>query len=655
MCGLFGYCFTDSQVGELTEEKTKALVDIGIAFNLHRGTDAAGWAAAYDKPQEFKGKSSRLWHAKASGRGDQNLLDPKSPYYPEAVPRSMIVHTRAGTRGSAANNENNHPVVCDHILVTHNGTVSNHHMFRRKHDAVIKTLDVEPDVDSFVLSLLIYTNFPNWQTIEDTAELIRSGLGEIEGPYAFAALNSHQPEWMMLARGRSSPLVMAHHQQRGFMYASESDAIMAALDEIGHDGWKVKDIDEGRLFVLYKGQVVHAQSYTHPARTYHTTYGTNVAREPKIQRLAELDPNIVVSQDAGYTNYAKHWTDHNAPWSVFEINDDDDGQFEWLPPNKWKENMSSTLFEVSGSASAVGRWQSKNSSRISEETTRIFVLFTGPGGFCVEQLWGGNGYKPLDTWFHRGEIVDVRSKWTQIAPVKEVKKHKAGANPAPTDKYEVSTFKFYEYWEGAHTVERHKPLNKKLQWELNEQERKLKDEQAKEERKKLPFRTDTTTNGSRFKQVRSLSHSIYGQFFFHPASGEVPFPSGSCDGDAEHAKLPFLSHGADWIKCEATRYAVFDLIGKMTAQDIERFTGAEFLIFDPFGAEIFEHEVVNVYCRMGHDWSPCDYLDGLAVEWECEQCGSTKVLMTFGEDDLNNYLWAHTAEDRQYILKGGQE
>jgi predicted glutamine amidotransferase len=114
MCGLFGGLSTTLSTGEVEK-----VCQLGYVSAL-RGTDSTGIAFGYrKKDRKFGVYTHKLTEAPADYFRDDSTVDLLKKIHP----MFMIGHTRAATIGDV-NVENAHPHQAEHIIGTHNGTIS---------------------------------------------------------------------------------------------------------------------------------------------------------------------------------------------------------------------------------------------------------------------------------------------------------------------------------------------------------------------------------------------------------------------------------------------------------------------------------------------------------------------------------------------------
>jgi asparagine synthetase B (glutamine-hydrolysing) len=132
------------------------------------------------------------------------------------LPKIMIFHTRAKTKGEPVNNMNNHPIFNKNgDCIVHNGMISND-------DEVYKKIKVERDaqVDSEVILALMNSGKGN---------PVKRVFRTLRGSYAFASISLQRPDELILVRN-SNPVKIYYNQNDDIMYfCSERDMMIKAL------------------------------------------------------------------------------------------------------------------------------------------------------------------------------------------------------------------------------------------------------------------------------------------------------------------------------------------------------------------------------------------------------------------------------------------
>ena len=234
MCGISGIHFFNSKKTSMKTWERESLVNELLLGIEHRGRDATGIAT-------IRGNGD-IWVEKAELEAREFVkhrtgLDKKV--------KTILLHTRAATKGDESNNLNNHPVINDNAVIIHNGHISNDdELF-----AADKELNRTAEVDSEVIAALV-----NKYGLQKA----HLALQKLEGGFAVAAIDQRIPTALFLAKGRSSPL--AYFMNNNFIiWASESRTIIDAFDKVMPSfDLKVMDIDylfDGDILYMDHGRI----------------------------------------------------------------------------------------------------------------------------------------------------------------------------------------------------------------------------------------------------------------------------------------------------------------------------------------------------------------------------------------------------------------
>ena len=186
-----------------------------------RGVHAAGFALhsiGSDGPVVVKqaGPAFRL-HGRLrhyNGKGDNTQY--------------VLLHTRFTTQGSTSNNANNHPVVSEGMVVTHNGVLYND-------SDIIAQLGVTPvgEVDTEAINAGLRHRSPGWV------------LDEVDGSMSVAWVDStNAPDKVNLMTNGQNPLVIARTTDLDVVWASTKTILDAS-------GFKVKSYFHAQPFKVY--------------------------------------------------------------------------------------------------------------------------------------------------------------------------------------------------------------------------------------------------------------------------------------------------------------------------------------------------------------------------------------------------------------------
>lgn len=254
ICGIAGIHVLNPENAPKYSKIEYAIDDLLRAID-HRGGDATGFVAISDEGQV-------AWQ-KASCNA--------SEFYKERRPipwgtRSVLLHTRMATQGSAAFPENNHPVRRGSVYIVHNGHIWN------DNEVFIKTNKRRyGQVDSEAIAAVI-AKFGIMKTHE--------AMEEVSGAAAIGVIDEAKPGFMALARGASSPL-MFYRNDNIAVFASTMDAVKRAwrtLYGTAPKDDKIMDVDEGTVIYLDNNEIdvkrFLPDDYYYRAKNYNTGYYT---------------------------------------------------------------------------------------------------------------------------------------------------------------------------------------------------------------------------------------------------------------------------------------------------------------------------------------------------------------------------------------------
>ena len=234
MCGIGGwFCWDESR-------PTKKIIEGLLLANETRGTDATG--IAYLKGGETPGifyKKAPLTASKFLGK-----LAEKDWETLCASPIGLT-HTRAKTKGSPKNNENNHPVVGEGWLVVHNGVLTNDDdLF----EYYYKEKPRFAEVDSAAIPLAL--------SRAENAGDITSIVGQLTllgGSATLAAWATASPDRVLLARMGFNDLYLFLHPEKRTLYWSSAPIFARHLPAYGVGGLRFltyTKLEDDRVIML---------------------------------------------------------------------------------------------------------------------------------------------------------------------------------------------------------------------------------------------------------------------------------------------------------------------------------------------------------------------------------------------------------------------
>ena len=160
----------------------------------------------------------------------------------------LMGHTRWPSRGRVSNPAENHPLCCaPPILLTHNGTISDH----MQHYARLR-LRHTTQVDSELLAR-IAQHHAGTTGVDLDAYL--DALQPLDGSMSAALVATIKPEEIILLKGNMPLEVRLHRRKRVVIYASEARILDKALD--GEAGWEYIPVAFGEALV-FDTSAIHA-------------------------------------------------------------------------------------------------------------------------------------------------------------------------------------------------------------------------------------------------------------------------------------------------------------------------------------------------------------------------------------------------------------
>lgn len=207
MCGLSGwFCFGDAR------PEQHEIRRLWMA-QLPRGTNACGSAfLRHDK-----------WTiSKSSAKLDEYLETLTRDQWRDLLASPIaLLHTRATTKGSEKNYQNNHPVSAYGWVLTHNGTLRNDDKLF-KFFADQEKVERIGQVDTAAINLVLSRG----KTFPEAL----GGIGTLTGTATFVAAHSGVRDAIMLGRWEGKPLALLwDHARQIFFWSSEESGLSAGF------------------------------------------------------------------------------------------------------------------------------------------------------------------------------------------------------------------------------------------------------------------------------------------------------------------------------------------------------------------------------------------------------------------------------------------
>jgi glucosamine 6-phosphate synthetase-like amidotransferase/phosphosugar isomerase protein len=243
MCGIMGYY----SFGNTMPDKNK----IAGMFSLleTRGRDASGFAFIRD---------DQLVVHKAPIKS--SVMINTKEWKEVALPKIMILHTRAATQGSNKNNNNNHPLFNKQgLCVVHNGIISND-------KDIIGKNHRDGEVDSEAILAVLSS--------KGKGDKIKRVFDKLEGSFAFATINKYEPEKLILVK-KDNPIDLCYDEKDDILYfCSERRIMQEALGlkaksfrgfNLGEDGFHFYEMKNNYALALCSDGVESYEHY-HPRK-----------------------------------------------------------------------------------------------------------------------------------------------------------------------------------------------------------------------------------------------------------------------------------------------------------------------------------------------------------------------------------------------------
>ncbi len=241
MCGIGGVLMFPKERSNEELAYIRELVSSIAFYNQARGRDATGFAT-------FSNRSHSLFKhpIKASDIINQAAYKHFINRSLHKNTKNVLIHTRAGTKGSEENNLNNHPIESHRYIGVHNGVISNDDELFEKH-----SLFRAAEVDSEVIFRLLdgQGDKPNDDGLKFVAE-------QLSGMFTTAFVPKKNRHMMYVIRN-DNPLTMVYiHPLNIIAFASIEDYVTDAITDANTTAGIEIDLIEDIVLVKPKAQTI---------------------------------------------------------------------------------------------------------------------------------------------------------------------------------------------------------------------------------------------------------------------------------------------------------------------------------------------------------------------------------------------------------------
>ncbi len=201
MCGIAALLLHPQERAPQTWQEMGEIFTRSLIFNEARGNAATG-LAMIDSDGHFQILKRPLPASEFTRLPEyRQMLEQLS-----STTTLLLGHTRLPTKGSPANNDNNHPIIAGHVLGVHNGQIENDdELFRRFH------YPRQAQVDSEIIFRLLDAVSPqllNGQYLNAACKRLHL----LQGQFTFLSSDLRMPRRLMVLK-HHNPLCLHYHEE----------------------------------------------------------------------------------------------------------------------------------------------------------------------------------------------------------------------------------------------------------------------------------------------------------------------------------------------------------------------------------------------------------------------------------------------------------
>lgn len=244
MCGIFGFYFSEDS--KCSSKDIQKITEDLLRLSESRGRDAAGVVLANDNTIVTSKKY--LTASQYIKSEDFKSLFSDETFFAE-TPIRCIGHTRLATNGATFLEQNNQPVLADHLIGVHNGIITNDELLWGQNKTLIRELEVDTE-------LMLKMFKKHTLSEENFCQGVAGAFQIFEGNVSCAVLSSSFNE-MILATNNGSIYVC--HADNKFFFASERLILELFLKSIYLDSFSVTQLRSGHIAKVFttKDRVVY--------------------------------------------------------------------------------------------------------------------------------------------------------------------------------------------------------------------------------------------------------------------------------------------------------------------------------------------------------------------------------------------------------------
>lgn len=224
MCGLSAVLLHPAERSRREWERIRQIFTTNLVLNEERGRHASGVALIRRDGSYQLYKRPIPATRFVNTPGYYKLLDSL-----DRETTCILGHTRWPTKGSERLATNNHPILTDHVIGIHNGTISNDDQLFQKYG-----FPRSGEVDSEVIFRLLDTADPTADD-RDYADRVRETAVQLSGSYSVLSVDLRRPG-RLVALKNVMPLCLHYCAElQALIFSSRCQFLRQALGHVGYN------------------------------------------------------------------------------------------------------------------------------------------------------------------------------------------------------------------------------------------------------------------------------------------------------------------------------------------------------------------------------------------------------------------------------------